>query len=196
MKIPLPYQSYLFQHRLRSGRVLRVPPTSSVPLHTLPALRLPQAKANFPEQCFVKAFHLIEANPSHSSAPRLHAVLVPHTALRPPVPPPGAWYQALSSSLPALPHSFLVCAAWSLLRDRLTPRPAAARGSYHLFSEQTSSDLKKSNDEWQRTMQRRERGMKSARASQTQSPQLTESTISTEILPAMGRLFGERHPPS
>lgn len=38
--------------------------------------------------------------------------------------------QALSSSLPALPRSFVACAAWSLLRERLTPRPPTARDSY------------------------------------------------------------------
>jgi hypothetical protein len=40
------------------------------------------------------------------------------------------WHQALSSSLPALPRSCLACAAWSLLRERLTPRPPAAGGRY------------------------------------------------------------------
>ena len=36
----------------------------------------------------------------------------------------GCVRQALSSSLPALPRSCLTCAAWSLLRDRLTPAPS------------------------------------------------------------------------
>ena len=40
------------------------------------------------------------------------------------------WRQALSSSLPALPRSCLACAAWSFLRERLTPRPPAAVGNY------------------------------------------------------------------
>ena len=40
------------------------------------------------------------------------------------------WHQALSSSLPALPRSCLACAAWSFLRERLTPRPPAAGGGY------------------------------------------------------------------
>jgi hypothetical protein len=103
------------------------------PLQLMPPLRPPQAAADFSQWCFVKVSRFIGAHPSHSSAPRLHPVFVPHTAFQPTVPPPGAWRKALSSSLPALPHSFLVCAAWSLLRDRLTPRPAAARGSYRLF---------------------------------------------------------------
>ena len=37
--------------------------------------------------------------------------------------------QALSSSLPALPRSCLTCAAWSFLRERLTPRPAVAKST-------------------------------------------------------------------
>lgn len=41
-----------------------------------------------------------------------------------------SWHQALSSSLPALPRSCLACAAWSLLRERLTPRPPAAGSNY------------------------------------------------------------------
>lgn len=41
-----------------------------------------------------------------------------------------SWRQALSSSLPALPRSCLACAAWSFLRERLTPRPPAAGGDY------------------------------------------------------------------
>jgi hypothetical protein len=38
--------------------------------------------------------------------------------------------QVLSSSFPALPRSFLTCAAWSFLRDHLTPRPAVAKSTY------------------------------------------------------------------
>jgi hypothetical protein len=38
--------------------------------------------------------------------------------------------QVLSSSFPALPRSFLTCAAWSFLRDHLTPRPAVAKSIY------------------------------------------------------------------
>gem|GEM_PF-4691076 len=38
--------------------------------------------------------------------------------------------QVLSSSLAALPRSCLTCAAWSFLRDHLTPRPAAAKSTY------------------------------------------------------------------
>jgi hypothetical protein len=38
--------------------------------------------------------------------------------------------QVLSSSFPALPRSFLTCAAWSFLRERLTPRPAMAKSTY------------------------------------------------------------------
>ncbi len=38
--------------------------------------------------------------------------------------------QVLSSSLPALPRSCLTCAAWSFLRDHLTPRPAVAKSTY------------------------------------------------------------------
>jgi hypothetical protein len=36
--------------------------------------------------------------------------------------------QVLSSSFPALPRSCLTCAAWSFLRDHLTPRPAVFTG--------------------------------------------------------------------
>jgi len=82
--------------------------------------------------------------------------LVPHLHTTPPVPDPQRslgnalrerrscwrsrlaraaasgrlWHQALSSSLPALPRSCLACAAWSFLRERLTPRPPAAGGNY------------------------------------------------------------------
>jgi hypothetical protein len=71
-----------FPSGLQSGRVFRVvafvphstmrPPRTPLrcALHTLPAFRPPQAAANFPEWCFVKVFHFIGANPSHSSAPR------------------------------------------------------------------------------------------------------------------------------
>jgi hypothetical protein len=38
--------------------------------------------------------------------------------------------QVLSSSFPALPRSCLTCAAWSFLRDHLTPRPAVAKSTY------------------------------------------------------------------
>jgi hypothetical protein len=38
--------------------------------------------------------------------------------------------QVLSSSFPALPRSCLTCAAWSFLRDHLTPRPAVAKNTY------------------------------------------------------------------
>jgi hypothetical protein len=43
------------------------------------------------------------------------------------------WRQALSSSFPALPRSFLTCAAWSFLRERLTPRPTTAKSHYRLL---------------------------------------------------------------
>ena len=38
--------------------------------------------------------------------------------------------KVLSSSFPALPRSCLTCAAWSFLRDHLTPRPAVAKSTY------------------------------------------------------------------
>jgi hypothetical protein len=119
---------------LRCGRVFRV--VAFVPHSTmrLPASRsarpsthcrpsgLRKRQRNFPGSCFVKVPHFIGANPSHSSAPRLHAVFVPHTAFQPPVPPPGAWRQVLSSSFPALPHSYRRLCSLVIPAGSLDPR--------------------------------------------------------------------------
>jgi hypothetical protein len=48
----------------------------------------------------------------------------------------GCGHQALSSSLPALPRSFLTCAAWSFLRDRLTPAPCDGQESLSVLRSQ------------------------------------------------------------
>ena len=61
------------------------------------------------------------------------------------LPPPCAMASSVSSSFPALPRSFLTCAAWSFLRERLTPRPPAAKSHHRLFFKQTLFDIKKSN---------------------------------------------------
>lgn len=55
----------------------------------------------------------------------------------------GRGHQALSSSFPALPRSCLTCAAWSLLRDRLTPTPCDGQESLSfLRSQNPDGDLR------------------------------------------------------
>jgi hypothetical protein len=111
-------------------------PPGSAPLHRLPARRPPPSR--------------------RSSAPRPAAsCFVPHTMPpAPKIPVAMLWElrfgcvfrvvhiarsrghlralrrQVLSSSFPALPRSCLTCAAWSFLRDHLTPRPAVAKSTY------------------------------------------------------------------
>ena len=107
-------------------------------LHTLPAFRPPQAAANFSQSCFVGHFPRIHPNPSHSSAPRLHAVFRSYFTSHRVAAPRAASGRYGIKRCPRHSRRFrtptVVCAAWSFLRDRLTPLPPAAGAAIVCFS--------------------------------------------------------------
>jgi hypothetical protein len=111
-------------------------PPGSAPLHRLPARRPPPSRRSSAPRpaasCSCLTSCLRPPQDSRSGAARKRfgcVVRVVHIggsrghlrALR---------RQVLSSSFPALPRSCLTCAAWSFLRDHLTPRPAVAKSTY------------------------------------------------------------------
>jgi len=127
---------------------VRLPALSlRLPLHLMPALRPPQAAANFSRMV------LRRKSPGDRSQPlaQLRAPLPPSRSyftpwLQPPVPPPVAWHQALSSSLPALPHSYRRLCSLVIPAGSLDAAPSGGKSGYCLFRwKQTSSDIRKSS---------------------------------------------------
>ena len=55
------------------------------------------------------------------------------------------WRQAFPRHSRRFRTPKVVCAAWSFLRERLTPRPTTAKSHYRLFFKQTLLDYEKSN---------------------------------------------------
>jgi len=95
---------------------------------------LRKRQRNFPGSCFVKVPHFIGAHPSHSSAPRFrHRVHTSRHGSSPPMPLAVAGIKRCPRHSRRFRTPIVVCAAWSFLRDRLTPAPSSGKSSYRLF---------------------------------------------------------------
>lgn len=132
---------------LRCGRVFRVK-------ICLPRLRsAPPSTHYHPSGLRCRG---IELSPNRTSSKVFHQIgAVPLAQLRAPLPPSRSYFTPwLQPPMPLAVagikrcprHSrrfrtpIVVCAAWSFLRDRLTPAPSGGKSSYRLFFQnQTSS---------------------------------------------------------
>ena len=117
-------------------------------LHTLPALRPPQAAANMPGMRFGNVGREIEPCwLAQAPRPGFHVVFrsfLPAHHVPAPVPPPSAYgvkccpRRSRRFRVPSFVPHCVTCAAWSLLRDHLTPQTPAAEGHYRFGFAKTS----------------------------------------------------------
>ena len=117
-------------------------------LHTLPALRPPQAAASLPGMRFGNVGREIEPCwLAQAPRPGFHVVFrsfLPAHHVPAPVPPPSAYgvkccpRRSRRFRVPSFVPHCVTCAAWSLLRDHLTPQTPAAEGHYRFGFAKTS----------------------------------------------------------
>ncbi len=104
-------------------------------LHTLPPLRPPLSRhRSFPESCFVGASEKNRRTPRTAPHPASAIMFILHIMAPAPMPLAVAGIKRCPRHSRRFRTPIVVCAAWSFLRDRLTPRPPAARATIVCFS--------------------------------------------------------------